>query len=1029
MTDVIGKGVVIVEVDASKAKTGLDTASRSIENYIKKIQAQADNVGKTASELKLLELAQKGATQAQLDAAAAALKTIDANKSAARAQRESANAAAYIAIEQAKANRASEAAALRSNRLAAYQAVQLSYQLQDFFVQVTSGQSVMTALIQQGSQLHGTFGGFGNTLSAIGKLFTPLRVAIGGVATVIGGLGFAMYRAAEDAKDFQQALIKSGNIAGQTDGKFKDLAASIAKSRNTSIGNAKEVGQTLISSGQIPSESFRDAFEAAIAYQKITKKTADEVAKDFARMADNPAALAAELLKASNLLSADQVKKVEDFQKAGDAGAALGVIFGEIKRRGDELEGTFNRLDRALEANRQMWSSLWNSIKGFFSDPTIEEKLRQIDKALGSQTKSGNTMMGKLAPSYKSENELIAQRNELLRQQFRVSENADAEALDKGLQRRLLDGRKIQDDLEKRAKSVDLYKEKLAALKRTFQDEVMNGTPVPAERQKLLKDQLAKDFAGPKGEDQRSARIALEIEKIKASLSELEGAYVRSESILEAVRSAGLLSESEYYEAKRGFINLETDAKAAALEKEIAVYEKENKTAKGKDALDNTKHIITLTQALANVRADAAAKLQVLGIQEKSATDQITRAYIEAKQAAQEYLDVLQRSQTRELGSVGLGDKERGRLSGRNQIEDLYSGQRVQLNDQKRLLESLGKFNGDEEQKYKDKLSVINDFQQKALASFDEYYRQLGVKQADGVNGVTRALQNYLDAGRNMAAQTEGLVNSALGAWEDAFVQFAQTGKITFKTLADGITEQIARMTAKDAFARLFESAKGGSFGDTIAGVANKTASTMGGPTGLTGITAMSSASSTAATMITTAATSEVTAMDTMTLTMQTLTLSADSAAAAMARFALAGGESTSSTSGILEKIVGTAISAYAGGGIQVETVASGAVSADYKEMPNFMRGGRAIGGPVSPRSMYEVNEKGTPELLNVAGKQYLMTGSQGGTVDANPAIAHGGNTFVTVHVTPPAGSSRETALQFGNTAGRQLKHAMKRNG
>ncbi len=48
-----------------------------------------------------------------------------------------------------------------------------------------------------------------------------------------------------------------------------------------------------------------------------------------------------------------------------------------------------------------------------------------------------------------------------------------------------------------------------------------------------------------------------------------------------------------------------------------------------------------------------------------------------------------------------------------------------------------------------------------------------------------------------------------------------------------------------------------------------------------------------------------------------------------------------------------------------------------------MIRGRRAIGGPVSPNSLYEVNEKG-PEILEMDGRQYLMTGKQGGKVNAN---------------------------------------------
>ena len=44
---------------------------------------------------------------------------------------------------------------------------------------------------------------------------------------------------------------------------------------------------------------------------------------------------------------------------------------------------------------------------------------------------------------------------------------------------------------------------------------------------------------------------------------------------------------------------------------------------------------------------------------------------------------------------------------------------------------------------------------------------------------------------------------------------------------------------------------------------------------------------------------------------------------------------------------------------------------------------GRASGGPVNAGGIYRVNENG-PELLNVAGKQYLMMGQQSGSVSPN---------------------------------------------
>ena len=53
--------------------------------------------------------------------------------------------------------------------------------------------------------------------------------------------------------------------------------------------------------------------------------------------------------------------------------------------------------------------------------------------------------------------------------------------------------------------------------------------------------------------------------------------------------------------------------------------------------------------------------------------------------------------------------------------------------------------------------------------------------------------------------------------------------------------------------------------------------------------------------------------------------------------------------------------------------------------------GARATGGPVSAGKMYEVNERGVPELLNVGNRQFLMMADQGGHVTAAGSGSSGG--------------------------------------
>lgn len=53
--------------------------------------------------------------------------------------------------------------------------------------------------------------------------------------------------------------------------------------------------------------------------------------------------------------------------------------------------------------------------------------------------------------------------------------------------------------------------------------------------------------------------------------------------------------------------------------------------------------------------------------------------------------------------------------------------------------------------------------------------------------------------------------------------------------------------------------------------------------------------------------------------------------------------------------------------------------------------GGRQFGGPVSPQLAHPINEGGVPEILNMAGRQFLLPTGQGGTIEPMRAGAGGG--------------------------------------
>jgi hypothetical protein len=90
--------------------------------------------------------------------------------------------------------------------------------------------------------------------------------------------------------------------------------------------------------------------------------------------------------------------------------------------------------------------------------------------------------------------------------------------------------------------------------------------------------------------------------------------------------------------------------------------------------------------------------------------------------------------------------------------------------------------------------------------------------------------------------------------------------------------------------------------------------------------------------------------------------------------------------------------------------------------------GGRAYGGAVAAGGLYEINEQSAPgETLNVAGRQYLMMGPQGGTVEPLQRSRGMGSTTINVAVQPT--STRRTADQVADAIARKQRLAMARNG
>lgn len=840
MTEVIGKGVIEVSADATKLKAGVDDAkrsikslgkdigdsvsagsaraSRSIDNYVKKLQTAAATNGMSTRESELYTLSLKGASKAQLEAADSALKMSEGYQRGLDVS--SRMRAGFIALAAAAS---AAAAATYAGTIALIAQVgnyqDLAEKIGDTAVNVSS---LKTASDVSGASLDSIAAASVKLTAALSKTDDESK-SVGAAINALG-IDFEKFKKQSPVEQLQTVARAFGEFA---DGSEKTAVAVslFGKSGAELLGFLKEYSEEGLKAAYVT-----DAQTAA--------------ADDFA---DAQARLKSQI---EQFLQISAVNAVPILTQVGD-------LFRGI---GQEQQG-------ASTATELIKSALNGLVTIFQTLVVVGSDVVFVFKGVGRE-------IGAIA----------AQLAALASLDFAgFSAISDA----------------VKDDAARARSELDKFQARVMAIgqesKKFIDPRILGSTGTIAEQAAALRPKLNtgglnqdKDKAGKKdtsAAQEAKAQLAFDLEEIKKAQAAIANTLTNGEKLLSAQRSANLIGEGDYYAKKREMLQADIAAQESAAKKEIARLQQESLT--GKDRIDNDRKIATAQAQLAKLRENAATNLQVLSIQEKDALDTIARAYADARTAAQSYLDVTNRARQLELDSMGRGSKNRDFGAAISQIAEKYEQQRQDLQRDNRN----GKFAGRQDD-FERELALLNEFQQKSIASYTDYYDRLSEKQKSFALGATEALANYYNESQNVFKQTEEAVGNAFKGMEDALVEFVRTGKLDFKSLVDSIISDIARIVIKQQ------------------------------------------------------------------------------------------------VTGPLAGLLGVLFSG--GGGVAKDTEG-------FERLIGSVMGNRAIGGPVSAGGLYEINEKGSPEVLNAGGKSYLMMGNQSGAVSpgggGQPVIVNINNT------------------------------------
>ncbi|MBF4286031.1 phage tail tape measure protein, partial [Vibrio anguillarum] len=256
--------------------------------------------------------------------------------------------------------------------------------------------------------------------------------------------------------------------------------------------------------------------------------------------------------------------------------------------------------------------------------------------------------------------------------------------------------------------------------------------------------------------------------------------------------------------------------KLGAAQQELVKFEQQIADLKEKKTLTAQQKSLIADQELIREQLNKNVAIE----QELSLRDQAIRIQnMQASVTAQLSSDI-ERYQS-SLANFGAGDETLKRLKEEQAIRNDINKQLERATSRN----LAGKTSNEELEAEK---RMLEQSLQDRLSAQGQYYEQLDKLESDWKNGAKAAFDNYIYEASRAAKISEGLFNSAFSAMEDAILQFALTGKASFKDFAAAVVKDIARIASQQAAAgllsygvSLFASAYAGSSSGASTGLNN----------------------------------------------------------------------------------------------------------------------------------------------------------------------------------------------------------------
>jgi len=641
--------------------------------------------------------------------------------------------------------------------------------------------------------------GAGEGAAGLLAMLGPLALA----TAAVGGLAYAFYKGSEEQDSYNKSLILTGNYAGVSAGQLGDMARQVSATVGTT-GQAAAVLALLADNGKIAGESFTGITQAAVSMQEATGRAVSETVDEFSKLADDPVKASAALNEQYHYLTASVYSQITALEKQGDHAGA-------VKLATESFADAINeRTPRILE-NLSFWE------KGYNAVARAADGLKNIGRSdIGADIEQARR---DLAGAQAGDIGLFQNKQEMIDlYQNRLNMLEDQKAAEADIAKWQGEQAKAQGDAvssmakvdaltksawtneQKRTDAIKEYKRQLEDIRKVAPNDPRLNQAAIDKNLANINDQFKDSKAAGSQVDLTSFNNA------KNNLAAISEEYKNAQKELEAAQKAWLVSQADYALKREAQIGNERDEVTAAYEAEIAALEaaKAKKTTSAAQGIQLDQKIADARAGMVKAQKDADTQLEVLATNETGRLARQERSITTYVQALAQQQRALELAGQRAVLGVGQGDRQNALNNELNSQQDRFAQQSLELASQK----SDPSRNMSEEE-FARKSQALADANKAATDQIRQNYAAVEAAQGDWTKGATSAWANYLDSASNIAGQTKTLFGNAFSSMEDAVVNFAMTGKLSFADFTKSILADMARIATRQASSALLSSLVG----------------------------------------------------------------------------------------------------------------------------------------------------------------------------------------------------------------------------